>query len=72
MKSTSFALLSATILIFTGCGSDKVANTTMINTDKTYTSQINSKVYKRDWGVILKLMLILKRRLNKYERQKRY
>lgn len=35
MKSTSFALLSATILILTGCGSSKVAHTAIINTDKT-------------------------------------
>mgnify|MGYP001822272246 FL=1 len=43
MKSTSIALLSFTILIFTGCGSDKVAHTTIINTDKSHTLQIDSK-----------------------------
>jgi len=43
MKITSFALISATILVFTGCGSGKVAHATIINTDKTYTSQLNSK-----------------------------
>lgn len=43
MKSTSFALLSSTILIFTGCGSTKVAHATMINTGKTHGSQPDSK-----------------------------
>lgn len=43
MKSTSIALLSFTILIFTGCGSDKVAHTTILNTDKSHTLQIDSK-----------------------------
>ena len=43
MKSISLALLFTAILIFSGCGSNKVANTTIINTDKTYTSPQNSK-----------------------------
>ena len=43
MKITSFVLISAAFLIFTGCGSGKVAHATIINTDKTYTSQLNSK-----------------------------
>ena len=43
MKSTSFALLSATILIFTGCGSTKVAHTAIINTDRNHISQPDSK-----------------------------
>ena len=43
MKSTSFALLSAAVLIFTGCGSTKVAHVTIINTDKSHTSQQNTK-----------------------------
>ncbi len=47
MKSTSIVLLSFTILIFTGCGSDKVAHTTIINTKKSQTSQLNSKSINR-------------------------
>jgi len=43
MKSTSFALLSATILIFTGCGSTKVAPATIVNTDKIHTSRQSSR-----------------------------
>ena len=43
MKSTRFALLSATILLFTGCGSSKVAHTTMINTDKAHIPNPGSK-----------------------------
>lgn len=47
MKSTSIALLSFTILIFTGCGSDKVVHTTIINTDKSQTSQLDSKSFNK-------------------------
>lgn len=43
MKSTSFALLSATILLFTGCGSTKVAHATITNTDKRHTSKPDGK-----------------------------
>ncbi len=43
MKITCFVLISAAILVFTGCGSDKVAHATIINTDKTYTSQPDYK-----------------------------
>lgn len=43
MKSTSFALLSSTILLFTGCGSSKVAHATIINTEKPHGSQPDSK-----------------------------
>lgn len=43
MKSTSFALVSATILIFTGCGSTKVAHISITSPDKTQTSQLNTK-----------------------------
>ena len=43
MKITSFVLISAAFLIFSGCGSDKVAHATIINTDKTYISQPDYK-----------------------------
>ena len=42
MKNRTFILLSIAILIFTGCGSNKVAHATIVNTDKTYTSKSKS------------------------------
>ena len=44
MKITSFVLMSAAFLVFTGCGSDKVAHATIIHTDKTYTPQLDRKI----------------------------
>lgn len=43
MKSTSLALLSATVFVFIGCGSNKVAHTTIINSNNTYASQPGAK-----------------------------
>ena len=43
MKSISFTLVSSAFLLFTGCGSSKVANATIINSEKNYTSQVSSK-----------------------------
>lgn len=47
MKSTSIGLLSATILIFTGCGASKVAHTSIVNSEKNYTSQANIQSVQR-------------------------
>jgi len=43
MQNISSVLLSATLLIFTGCGSDKVAHATLINTNKTYNTHQDHK-----------------------------
>jgi uncharacterized protein YkwD len=43
MKNVSSVLLSATLLVFTGCGSDKVAHATLMNTDKSYNVQQDHK-----------------------------
>jgi len=37
------SVLCATLLIFTGCGSDKVAHATLINSDKTYNTYQDHK-----------------------------
>lgn len=48
MKSTAIAaLLSATLFIFTGCGSSKVAHTSIVKSEKSYLSQTNSMKKKR-------------------------
>ena len=47
MKNSSFVLLSATFLIFTGCGSNKVAHATLINTDKSYIVQQEYKNFHK-------------------------
>ena len=43
MKSISIALTSSAILLFTGCGSSKVAHASMVNSEKSYASQVNTK-----------------------------
>lgn len=43
MKSTGLILLSASILVFTGCGSNKVAHTTITNTGNAYTAQLDNQ-----------------------------
>lgn len=43
MKSINVTLLVSTIFIFTGCGSSKVAHTNIVNSEKSYASQVTTR-----------------------------
>lgn len=47
MKSINLLLFLSTIFVFSGCGSNKVAHTTLINTTNSYSAQLHSKNIKK-------------------------